>query len=63
MRLREILSPANGLFTAMPQTIWGGSLDPSLIDVELFTRIGALDASPLVDYYTVDGVLDDEVIA
>lgn len=63
MRLNEVLSPTTGLFSNMPQTIWGVSLDPSLIDIELFTRIGALEASPLVDYYTEDGVLDTEQLA
>ena len=63
MRLHEVLSPTNGLFSNMPQTIWGASLDPSLIDIELFTRIGKLETSPLVDYYTVGGVLDTEQLA
>lgn len=63
MRLKEVLSPVNGLFTNMPQIIWGDSLDPSLIDVELFTRIGNLETSPLVDYYTVEGVLDTEKLS
>lgn len=63
MLLKELVSPVNGLFSNMPKTIWGENLDPTYLDVELFTRIGNLEASPLVEFYTLDGVLDTEKLS
>ena len=51
MLLKELLSPVNGLFSNMPDDICGTDMDPTFIDVELFTRIGGLEASPLVEHY------------
>ena len=61
-KLRDVLSPINGLFSNMPQTIWGTDLDPELIDVELWTRIGGLEISPLAEYYVSGDVLDTETL-
>ena len=64
MLLKELLSPVNGLFSNMPDDIWGTDMGPTFIDVELFTRIGGLEASPLVEHYVdVNGVLDTATLA
>lgn len=64
MLLKEVLSPVNGLFSNMPDVIWGTDMDPTFIDVELFTRIGGLEASPLVEHYVdANGVLDTATLA
>lgn len=64
MLIKEVLSPVNGLFSNMPDTIWGPDFDPSFVDIELFTRLGGLQASPLMEHY-VDalGVLDTSSLA
>lgn len=54
MKLEEIITPVNGVFTRMPQDIWGGELDPSFMDIELFTRIGQLEASPTARYFATN---------
>lgn len=54
MRLDTLLSPVNGLFSHMPDTIWGPDFDASLVDIELFTRLGPLEVSPLVKFFTPD---------
>ena len=58
MKINEALNPTNGLFSHMQQDIWGTALDPSLLDIELFTAIGNLTASPLFMHFVRDGVLD-----
>lgn len=65
MRLKDLLNPIDGLFSAMPQDIWGPDFDPSMLDIELFTRIGALESSPLTDFYVdaTSGDLDTEALA
>ena len=64
MLLKDLLSPVNGLFSNMPDDIWGTDMDPTFIDVELFTRIGGLEASPLVEHYVdANGVLDTATLA
>lgn len=63
MLLNTVLSPVNGLFTNMPKDIWGSDFDPTMVDIELFTRIGGLEASPLVEHFTVGGVLDTAGLA
>ena len=44
MKIDEALNPTNGLFSHMPRTIWGTALDPSFLDIELYTAIGNLTA-------------------
>ena len=51
MKIKELISPFDGLFKNMPQDIWAGELDPSFMDVELLTRVGDLEASPLLEYF------------
>jgi len=63
MKINEVLNPTSGLFSHMPQSIWGTALDPSLLDIELFTTIGNLTASPLFMHYVRDGVLDHDGLA
>lgn len=58
MKINEVLNPMDGLFTHMPRDIWGTALDPSLLDIELFTAIGNMTASPLFTHFVRDGVLD-----
>ena len=59
MLIKEVLSPVNGLFSNMPDSIWGPDFDPSFVDIELFTRIGTLEASPLMEHYVdTHGVLN-----
>ena len=58
MKINESLNPTNGLFSHMQQDIWGTALDPSLLDIELFTAIGNLTASPLFMHFVRDGALD-----
>lgn len=58
MKINEVLNPTSGLFSHMPQDIWSTALDPSLLDIELFTAIGDLSASPLFLHYVRGGVLD-----
>lgn len=63
MKINEVLNPTSGLFSHMPQDIWGTALDPSLLDIELFTAIGNLTASPLLTHFVRDGVLDHNGLA
>lgn len=63
MRISEVLNPTNGLFSHMPQDIWGTVLDPSFMDIEVFTAIGGLSASPLFLHYVRDGALDHDGLA
>lgn len=63
MKINEALNPTNGLFSHMPQSIWGTALNPSLLDIELFTAIGGLAASPLFMHFVRDGVLDHDGLA
>ena len=63
MRLNEVINPINGIFSNIPNPIWDGELDPSYIDIELFTRIGNLDASPLVEFYIQNGVLNTQELS
>ena len=63
MKIHEVLNPTSGLFSHMPQDIWGTALDPSLLDIELFTAIGSMTASPLFTHYVRDGVLDHDGLA
>lgn len=63
MLIRDVLSPFDGLFSNMPGDVWGPNFDPSMLDIELFTRAGSLDTSPLMDYFTTNGVLDTEGLA
>ena len=63
MKINELLNPTSGLFSHMPQVIWGTDLDPSLLDIELFTTIGNLTASPLFTHFVRDGVLDHDGLA
>ena len=58
MKINEALNPTNGLFSHMQQDIWGTALDPSLLDIELYTAIGNLTASPLFMHFVRDGALD-----
>lgn len=63
MKINELLNPTSGLFSHMPQAIWGSALDPSLLDIELFTAIGNLTPSPLFMHFVRDGVLDHDGLA
>ena len=63
MKINEVLNPTNGLFSHMSQDIWGTALDPSLLDIELYTAIGAMTASPLFMHFVRDGVLDHDGLA
>lgn len=63
MKINEVLNPTSGLFSHMSQDIWGTALDPSLLDIELFTAIGSLTASPLFTHFVRDGVLDHDGLA
>ena len=58
MKINEVLNPTRGLFSHMPQVIWGTTLDPSFLDIELFTTIGNMTASPLFTHFVRDGALD-----
>ena len=58
MKINDVLNPTNGLFSNMQQDIWGTALDPSLLDIELYTAIGGLTASPLFMHFVRDGALD-----
>ena len=58
MKISDVLNPTNGLFSNMQQDIWGTALDPSLLDIELYTAIGGLTASPLLMHFVRDGALD-----
>ncbi len=49
--VRDLLPPMNGLFSNMPQTIWGSEMDPSILDVELWNAIGGLPAGRLMRFY------------
>lgn len=61
--LKDVLSPINGLFANMPQDIWGPELDPTFMDIELFTRLGGLEISPTAEYFVTDGDLNPEQLA
>lgn len=63
MKINEALNPTNGLFSNMPRTIWGNALDPSLLDIELYTAIGNLTASPLFMHFVREGALDHAGLA
>ena len=63
MKINEVLNPTIGLFSHMSQDIWGTALDPSLLDIELFTAIGSMTASPLFTHFVRDGVLDHDGLA
>jgi len=63
MKINEVLNPTNGLFSHMPQDIWGSDLNPSLLDIETFTAIGNLSASPLFMHFVSDGALDHAGLA
>ena len=63
MKINEVLNPTSGLFSHMTQDIWGTALDPSLLDIELFTTIGSMTASPLFTHFVRDGVLDHDGLA
>jgi len=63
MKINEVLNPTSGIFSHMPQDIWGSDLDPSFMDVEVFTSMGGLTASPLFLHYVHDGVLDHDGLA
>ena len=63
MLIRDVISPIDGLFSNMPDDIWGPDFDPSMLDIELFTRVGRLDTSPLADYFTTNGVLNTAGLA
>ena len=63
MKINETLNPTSGLFSHMPQSIWGTALDPSLLDIELYTAIGNLTASPLFMHFVRDGALDHDGLA
>lgn len=63
MKINEALNPTSGLFTHMPQDIWGTALNPSFLDIELYTAIGNLTASPLFMHFVRDGVLDHDGLA
>lgn len=63
MKINEVLNPTSGLFSHMSQDIWGTALDPSLLDIELFTAIGSMTASPLFTHFVRDGVLDHDGLA
>src|SRR5699024_5815811 len=58
MKIADVLSPDDGLFSNMPQDIWGASFDPSLVDIELFTRIGELEVSPTTRHFVRNGALN-----
>lgn len=58
MLIRDYLNPIDGIFSAMPQSIWNDDLDPASLDIELWTRIGELDAAPLFRFFIVDDTLD-----
>lgn len=63
MKINEVLNPMSGLFSHMPQDIWGTDLDPSFLDIETFTSLGGMTASPLFLHYVHDGVLDHDGLA
>lgn len=64
MLIKEVLSPTNGLFSNMSDTIWGPDFNPSFVDIELFTRLGTLEASPLMEHFVdAHGVLDTTSLA
>ena len=63
MKINEVLSPVSGLFAHMPRDIWGTTIDPNIIDVELYTAIGNMTASPLFMHFVRDGVLDHDGLA
>lgn len=63
MKINEVLNPTSGLFSHMPRSIWGTALDPSFLDIELYTAIGNLTASPLFMHFVRDGVLDHDGLA
>lgn len=63
MKINEVLNPTNGLFSHMPQGIWGSALNPSLLDIELFTAIGSMTASPLFTHFVRNDVLDHDGLA
>ena len=63
MKINEVLNPTNGLFSHMPRGVWGTTLDPSLLDIELYTSIGNLSASPLFTHFVRDGVLNHDGLA
>lgn len=61
---KEVASPLEGVFSAMPEDSFvHTTLDPELLDVELFTRIGSLPLSPLAEYYSDGGNLDRDKLA
>lgn len=64
MRIKDLISPTDGLFSHMPDDIWGELFDTSLVDLELYSRIGELDASPLVEALVdSNGILDVQKLA
>lgn len=63
MKINELLNPTSGLFSHMSQDIWGTALDPSLLDIELFTAIGNMTASPLFMHFVRDGALNHDGLA
>ena len=63
MKINEALNPTSGLFSHMSQDIWGTALDPSLLDIELYTAIGGMTASPLFMHFVRDGALDHNGLA
>lgn len=58
MLIRDYLNPIDGIFSNMPQEIWQGDLDPSSLDIELWTRIGGLEAAPLFKFFIANDTLD-----
>lgn len=57
LRVKDVISPIDGIFTKMPDYIWGEFIDSEDLDIELYTKYGELLASPLVRFYNENGDL------
>lgn len=58
MKLKDVLDIENGIFTNMPQDIWGELFESSDLDLEFYVRYGDREASKLVKALVKDGELD-----
>lgn len=58
LRVKDVISPIDGIFTKMPDDIWGEFIDSEDLDIELYTKYGELLATPLVRFYNENEDLD-----
>ena len=63
IKIKDVMSPVEGLFAHIPNTIWGDRFYPEDLDIEFFTKYSNLYLNPHAKYYVNNGVLDVEKVA